>query len=154
MILENRHKTQTFSLFPLFFQNRGYTETTPENESTAPPLPTHAATKRGLPPMIYTRPQIAAVIPHPLNGRRELPPMPRFIPRPGQILAMWPRPKMPRAELPRTATPEHISVILERMPLIQELKQRTSEPQTTQENSPNDRNTSAVLCQPATNPRR
>ena len=123
--------------------------------------------------MIYTRPQIAAVIPRPLTGRRDLAPLPHPTPRPGQILAMYPgpryrpgqilamypgprqpQPQKPRAEAPRTAAPEHISVILERMPLIQELKQRTSEPQTTQENNPNDRNTSAVLCQPATSPGR
>ena len=109
--------------------------------------------------MIYTRPQIAAVIPRPLTGRRDLAPLPHPTPRPGQILAMYPgprqpQPQKPRAEAPRTAAPEHISVILERMPLIQELKQRTSEPQTTQDNNPNDRNTSAVLCQPATSPGR
>ena len=121
--------------------------------------------------MIYTRPQVAATIPHPLAGLREhapLPPLPRFTPRPGQILAMYPRPRTPRpgqilamypgpqkprAEIPRTATPEHISVILERMPLIQELKLKTQEtPQETPQEEPNDRNTRAISCRTATGP--
>ena len=103
--------------------------------------------------MIYTRPQVAATIPHPLAGLREhapLPPLPRFTPHPGQILAMYPGPQKIRAEIPRTATPEHISVILERMPLIQELKLKTQEtPQETPQEEPNDGNTRAISCRTA-----